>query len=82
MAGGEREAEYDEAAQIFHTTNVQTTTEGRGPLGAALGTGTFTENFVGDRVAALEQELDTLAKVAQTQPQAAHSALVLGLSSK
>ena len=77
-----KEKEYDEAARIFQTTNVQITTEGRRLLGAALGTATFTENFVGDRVAALEQELDTLAKVAQTQPQAAHSALVHGLASK
>ena len=77
-----KEKEYDEAARIFQTTNVQITTEGRRLLGAALGTATFTEDFVGDRVAALEQELDTLAKVAQTQPQAAHSALVHGLASK
>ena len=77
-----KEKEYDEAARIFQTTNVQITTEGRRLPGAALGTATFTENFVGDRVAALEQELDTLAKVAQTQPQAAHSALVHGLASK
>ena len=40
------------------------------------------ENFVGGKVAALEQELDTLAKVSQTQLQAAHSALVHGLASK
>ena len=68
-----KEKEYDEAARIFQKTNVQITTEGRRLLGAALGTATVTEYFVGDRVAALEQELDTLDKVAQTQPQAAHS---------
>ena len=56
-----KEKEYDEAARIFQTTNVQITTEGRRLPGVALGTATLTESFVGGIVAA-QQELDTLAK--------------------
>ena len=40
------------------------------------------DNLVAEKVAELQQELHTLAKIAETQPQASYFALVHGLSSK
>ena len=77
-----KEKDYEEATRIFATTKVQITTQGRRLLAAALGTGDFVDNFVAEKVAELQQELHTLAKIAEIQPQTSYCALVHGLSSK
>ena len=77
-----KEKDYEEATRIFATAKVQITTQGRRLLGAALGTGEFVDNFAAEKAAELQQELHTLAKKAETQPQASFCALVHGLSSK
>ncbi len=77
-----KEAYFIEAVDIFRGTDVHITTEGRRHLGAALGTERYTTNFVEERVKVWTSELDCLASIARSQPQAAYSALCHGLPGK
>ena len=66
---------------FFANTGVQVTSEGRPYLGAAIGTEEFVISYVKDRVVKWTKELDSLAKIALSQPHAAHAAFTHGLSS-
>ena len=72
----------EQAVRAFKETGVMTTNEGRRLLGATVGTSTFTEQYVQAKVSTLEQEIDTLAEFAKSQPHAAFSALSHGLAGK
>ena len=56
---------------MFKKTGVMITSEGRRLLRATVGTSTFTEQYVKAKISALEQEIDTLAEFAKSQPHAA-----------
>ena len=70
------------ATQLFADTNVHITTHGKRHLGAALGSKTFTEEYVSAKVLGWTKEIEYLAKVAVSQPHAAYAAFTHGLSSR
>ena len=72
--------EFAETARgMFADTSVQIVFEGVRYLGSAIGEAAFRESFVCDRVVEWGTELDRLADIARTKPQAAYAALTHGL---
>lgn len=72
----------EHASRLFADTDVHVTTYGKRHLGAALGSRTFTEEYVSTKVQEWVKEIQQLAKVAISQPHAAHAAFTHGLSSR
>ena len=70
------------AKEIFSDTNVKVTDEGERHLGAVIGTDSFRENYVKERVAKWVKEIETLAQIAVTEPQAAYTAFTYGVKHK
>ena len=70
------------ARQLFMDTDVQITTDGKQHLGAAIGSKSFTEEYVCRKVQEWVTEIKRLAEVARSQPHAAFSAFTHGLSSR
>ncbi len=70
------------ASDIFANSGVNITVEGRRHLGAALGTRSFTEAYVNDKVHEWMGEVVQLSLIASSQPHAAYAALTHGLISK
>ena len=77
-----KEGHQLDAIACFENTNVKITTNGKSHLGAALGTEEFVNGFVKDKVQQWVEEVKLLSVIAQTQPHAAYSAYIHGLSSK
>ena len=72
--------EFMELARgVFANTSVRIVSEGVRYLGSAIGEAPFRESFVCDKVAEWGIELDQLANIARTEPQAAYAALTHGL---
>jgi hypothetical protein len=69
------------ATQAFADTEVHITSQGKRHLGAALGSKTFTEEYVSDKVQEWTKEIKCLAQVAVSQPHAAYAAFTHGISS-
>ena len=65
------------ATDTFKGTGAKVTSHGRQYLGAPIGNRAFTESFVKKNWVS---ELDCLATFAKTQPHAAHSAFIHGLT--
>ena len=75
--------EYEEVAKAaFIDTDVHITTQGKRHLGAALGSKSFTEEYVNNKVQGWTDDIMNLAKVASSQPHAAYAAYMHGLSSR
>ncbi len=72
----------EKAKQVFAGTNVNITTQGKRHLGAAIGNRDFTKQYVQDKVAIWTQELHQLAEVATSQPHAAYTGFIHGLSNR
>ena len=72
----------DAAQATFAGTDVQITVQGKRHLGAALGTRSFAEQYVTERVTTWTKELSKLATIARTHPQAAYCAFVHAIRSK
>ena len=70
-----KESSFGEAKRIFAGSNVQITTQGQRHLGAALGSATFVEKFVSDKVKKWVDEVIILTDIARSQPHAAFAAL-------
>ena len=70
------------ASEAFHNTGVQIICQGKWPwyLGAALGTASFIEAYVGLQVEKCVLEIERLASIASSQPHAAYIAFTHGLS--
>ena len=68
-----------DAANIFANTGIQIAKEGRRSLGAALGTHSYTEEFVSKQVQKWTEEVKRLATIAESQPHAANATLTHGL---
>ena len=64
---------------IFANTNIQITAQGQRHLGAALGTRSFTEAYVSQKVATWTAEVTVLASVASTRPHVAYCAFTHGM---
>ncbi len=72
----------EKAVEVFAGTGINITTEGKRHLGAAIGSRSYTEVYVTDKVRKWSDEINLLAKIAQTQPHAAYCAYTHGLSSR
>ena len=70
------------AQSIFKDTKIQITTEGQCHFGAALGSESFRESYINDKVIEWIKELENLTLIAKSQPQAAYSAYVNGYKQK
>ena len=70
------------ARQLFTDTDVNISIEGKRHLGAALGSRTFIEEYVTNKVQGWTQEITRLAEIATTQPHPAYAAFTHGLSSR
>ena len=70
------------AEESFQHTGIKITTQGSRFLGAALGTRSFVEKFVRDKVAGWVTEVKNLSVMAKTHPQAAYAVFTHGQSSK
>ena len=77
-----KEDKYDDACKIFDGTGVNITIEGRRLLGGALGTHSFVEEYVKQKVDNLAKEIESLSTIALSQPHAAYAAFTHGLTSK
>ena len=77
-----KEDKVDAAVAAFQGTKVNITIEGKRQLGAALGTRSFVEEYVHQKVAAWVQEIERLSSIAITQPHAAYAAFTHGLMNK
>ena len=77
-----KEEHEERARQIFRDTDIQISIHGKRHLGAALGSRTFTEEYVRDKVQGWLQEISHLSEIAISQPHAAYAAFVHGLSSR
>ena len=69
------------ARELFADTDINITTEGKRHLGAAVGSRSYTKEYVAAKVAKRSEEIKKLAHIAQTQPHAAYCAFTHGLSS-
>ena len=71
-----KEEHKENATQAFADTGVQVTTEGKRHLGAAIGSHSFTKEYVGRKVHEWTEEVKCLAHVAISQPHAAYAAFI------
>ena len=72
----------EEAKQLFAGTGVNISTTGKRHLGAAIGSRSFVEEYVGGKVQRWVEEIKQLANIAITQPHVAYAAFTHGLSSR
>ena len=70
------------AKDAFAGTDVRITTHGKRHLGAAIGSKTFTEEYVGNKVHEWTNDIMNLARIASSQPHAAYAAYIHGLSNR
>ena len=71
--------EESRAKEMFTGTGINITTEGRKHLGAALGSQSYLEEYVGGKVEDWVEEVTRLAAFARSQPQASYPAFTFGL---
>ena len=67
---------------VFEDTQVNVTSEGRPHLGAAIGTESYINSYVKQKVEQWSVELERLATVATAQPHSAFAAFTFGFTSK
>lgn len=77
-----KDSHLQNAVKIFAGSGVNITPNGRPYLGAALGSPDFIEEQLRSKVGEWTSCTTLLSKIARSQPHAAYSALVHGLSSK
>ena len=77
-----KEEHEEKAKALFADTNVHITIHGKRHLGAALGSRSFTEEYVSCKVKEWVDDIMHLAAVASSQPHAAYAAFTHGLSSR
>ena len=70
---------FQEATETFIHTGVRITVEGERHLGSVIGTPAFKENYVKTKVEEWVAELQKLAEIAKTEPQAAYTAFTFGI---
>ena len=70
------------ANDAFADTDVLITTHGKRHLGAALGSKSFAEEYVSNKVEGWTKDVKNLAQIALSQPHAAYAAFIHGLSNR
>jgi hypothetical protein len=77
-----KESLISDAKDIFNNTKVNISSDGKPHLGSPLGSKDFTEEFVCDKVAQWNDELDLLVDMAKVHPHAAYAAFTQGFVHK
>ena len=77
-----KEASLEEANRVFEGTNIKVDIAGQSHLGEVIGSALFKSNYVRGRVDEWVASVDVLAKIAVSQPHAAHSVFVHRLQAK
>ena len=77
-----RSVRYGTVPAIFEGTDVTITVEGRRHLGAAIGTSTFNQNYIKQKVSTWIREVEYLSSIATSQPHAAYAAFTHGQINK
>ena len=72
----------NQAQTIFEDSGINITLDGKRHLGAAIGSQNFKEKFVRQKVDDWVREIVLLAKIAETEPQAAYAAFISGYRHK
>ena len=67
-----------EVKDMFETSPINITIEGKRHLGAAIGSSQFKADYIDEKVKNWTSNIETLADIAKTQPQAAYSAFIHG----
>ena len=70
------------AEEQFQSTGIRITAHGERHLGAALGCRSFVKEYVRGKVVGWVSEIESLSRIAMSQPQAAYAALTHGLTAK
>ena len=73
---------FNEAKSVFGDTKIKITCDGRPYLGTALGSHSYTSEFVKGKVNLWIKELKVLSNIAASQPHAAYAAYSHGMMSK
>ena len=73
---------HEEAKKLFEDSKIHITTLGSKYLGSTIGNTTFKEVYVSEKVAQWKQELESLAEIAASQPQAAYTVLTQSIQHK
>ena len=74
--------EVASAKENFNGTNIQITTTGERHLGAVIGSNEFRTNYTNTKVAQWIEEVNLLAEIAVTEPQAVYSCYISGYQSR
>ena len=69
-----------EARDRFDPEGIEISLEGERHLGAAIGSQSFKENYVGEKVKKWVDDVSDLAKIAEEEPQLAYAAFTKGLA--
>ena len=77
-----KEDYHDTACTLFAGTSLCITTEGRPYLGAPLGSPEFKSTFLQERVCQWQNDVIQLSNFVSSQPHAAYSTMIHGLSSR
>ena len=77
-----KEEHYSSAVSVFYGTGVNITYEGRPHLGAPIGSKSYVDKFIIEKIAVWKSELVTLSSIAQCQPHAAYAAYIHGFRHK
>ena len=70
------------AAEVFAGTGIQITTEGQRHLGAVIGSPTFKDKYVTEKIDGWIDELKVLEKIAKVEPHVAFAAYIFGFQHK
>ena len=71
-----------DAKQLFAGSGVNVASDGGPYLGAAIGTLSYIQNHLSEKVQIWTEEVKLLSKIDQAQPHAAYCAFTHGLSSR
>ena len=77
-----KHAYFSDSQWLFEGTGVQVTVEGKRHLGAALGSRSFTEQYVSEKVDSWSRCVAKLSDLAKVHPHYAYSAFTHGLCNK
>ena len=77
-----KDKKLEEAKLTFKKTGVKITSDGMRHLGAAIGSSSFKDSYVKEKIAEWIASVERLAKIAVTEPQAAFSAFIQRLQSR
>ena len=77
-----KEERLEEAKQLFQDTEVKISYDGKSHLGSAIGSRTFVESFVKEKVCKWKKKLEQLSDIVITQPHEADNAFTHGIKSK